>query len=207
MIGLLFGAGSYRTVFGNSYGSIELDATLKEEHVWNSRVTRYPVEDGTEITDHVIKEQDELRIEGFISDHPLIASPTVQAYLSGIVGVATTENRVQSMFELLITLRDKKEPIIIFTKHRLYVDMVITDLRVPRERGDGESIKFVMKLVNIKRVSTQLVDSPVKKRKGTATSKKVKEKTQEKVNSGEKQTETPKETSEIRSIIRNVLGI
>lgn len=221
MIGLLFGAGAFRTVLGNAYGNIELDATLKETHVWDSKVTEYPVEEGSPITDHIILSPDRLKIEGFISDHPILASNTIQSYITGIAGISgitgigdrisellgdkETETRSLSIFNLLRTLRDKKEVLTVYTKYRIYTDMMLSTLSIPRDSSDGESIKFEAEFVNVRFVQTQFVDSP-KKKKGKTTGKKVSKQTQSKKDAGDKQPkQVPQEKSEAASHVDNAL--
>ena len=217
MIGLLFGAGAFRTILGNEYGNIELDATLNETHVWDSKVTEYPVEEGSPVTDHIILSPDKLRIEGFISDHPILASNTIQAYITGIAGISgitsvgdrvdellgnkQTEKRSLSVFNLLRTLRDKKEVLTVYTKYRIYTDMMLSTLSIPRDAGDGEGIKFEAEFVNVRFVETQFVDSP-KKKKGKVVGNKAGKQTQAKKDGGDKQPkELPQEKSEAASII------
>src|ERR1700730_16403495 len=55
-------------LFGKKYpspkvGSIDLDVTIREEHRFASRVTNYPIEDGTILSDHIINEPQRLVID------------------------------------------------------------------------------------------------------------------------------------------------
>ena len=63
-------------LFGKKYpspkiGSIDLDVTIREEHRFASRVTNYPVEDGTIVSDHIINEPDIVVLVGLVTDTPL----------------------------------------------------------------------------------------------------------------------------------------
>ena len=63
-------------LFGKKYpspkvGSIDLDVTIREEHRFSSRVTNYPIEDGTIISDHIINEPDVIVLVGLVTDTPL----------------------------------------------------------------------------------------------------------------------------------------
>lgn len=156
MIGLYFGGKNLNTLFGNQYGNIELDATLDETHEWAAEATSNPVEQGAPVTDHVIEQSDKLRIRGFVTDTPLTASASVQ----GVVNSGAVGNRTQGVFELLNQLIKLKEPMSVYTKHKVYDDMVLTAVTIPRSAADGEAIEFTAEFVHVRKVATQMVDVP-----------------------------------------------
>ncbi len=156
MIGLYFGGQWFQTVFGNEYGNIELDASLEEVHEWSAEVTSNPVEVGAPITDHVIDKSDKLLLRGFVTDTPLTASATI----SGVVNSGSVGNRTQGVFDLLHQLLKLKQPMTVYTKHRIYDDMMLSDIRIPRSAGVGEAIEFNAEFINIRKVATQVVDVP-----------------------------------------------
>lgn len=156
MIGLYFGGQWFQTSFGNAYGNIELDAVLDEAHEWSAEATSNPVETGAPVTDHVIDQSDKLRIRGFVTDTPLTISQSVQ----GIVNSGQVGNRTQAVFDLLHQLIKIKEPMTVYTKHRIYDDMVLTNVTIPRGAGVGEAIEFSAEFINIRKVATQMVDVP-----------------------------------------------
>lgn len=149
MIGLFFGGQGFQTTFGNLYGNIELDAVLDESHEWAAEATSNPVEVGAPVTDHVIEQSDKLKIKGFVTDTPLTASQSVGQI-----------SRSQEVFDLLHQLIKLKEPMTVYTKHRIYDDMVMTNVTVPRSAGVGEAIEFSAEFIHIRKVATQMVDVP-----------------------------------------------
>lgn len=148
MLGLFFGGKWFQTSFGNSFGNIELDAALDEEHEWSAEVTMNPVEVGSPVTDHIIEQSDKLRIKGFVTDAPLV---------SASVGAI---NKTQDTFDLLNRLIKLKEPMTVYTQYRIYDNMVLTNLSVPRSAAVGEAIEFSAEFINIRKVATQTVDVP-----------------------------------------------
>lgn len=156
MIGLHFGGQWFQTSFGNLYGNIELDAVLDENHEWSAEATSNPVETGAPVTDHVIDQSDKLRIRGFVTDTPLTISQSVD----GIINSGQVGNRTQAVFDLLHQLIKIKEPMTVYTKHRIYDDMVLTNMTIPRGAGVGEAIEFTAEFINIRKVATQMVDVP-----------------------------------------------
>lgn len=156
MIGLYFGGQWFQTAFGNLYGNIELDAVLDENHEWSAEATSNPVEVGAPVTDHVIDQSDKLKIRGFVTDTPLNLSQSV----SELVNSGNVGNRTQAVFGLLHQLIKLKEPMTVYTKHRIYDDMVMTNVTIPRSAGVGEAIEFSAEFINIRKVATQMVDVP-----------------------------------------------
>lgn len=130
-LSLLFGKKYART----SISSVVLDAVLSEEHVYNSRVTNYPIEDGRIISDHIINEPDTLQITGIVSDTPL--------------SILAPFNRSINAFNTLIEIHNRKERITVVTGIKVYTDMVITSLQVPRNLQSGQSLTFVIDMQKI----------------------------------------------------------
>lgn len=155
-IGLFFGGASFRSMFGNEFGNVELDANLDESHEWSATATENPVEAGAPVSDHVIEQSDKLRIRGFVSDTPLIISPELQ----GQIGAMDAGSRTQPVFDLLYKLIKAREVMTVYTKHAVYADMVLTSVNIPRSSQVGEAIEFTAEFVNIRKVQTQTVDVP-----------------------------------------------
>jgi len=156
MIGLYFGGQWFQTMFGNEYGNIELDAVMDEGHEWSAEATSNPVEEGSPITDHVIEQSDKIRLRCFVSDTPITLSQSV----SGIVNSGQVRNRTQTVFDLLSELIKLKQPMTVYTKHKIYDDMVLTNVTIPRSAGVGEALEFTAEFIHIRKVKTQIVDVP-----------------------------------------------
>lgn len=160
MIGLFFGGEKFKTTFGNDFGNIDLDANLQETHDWSNDVTQNPVENGSDITDHVIENPDRITIRGFISDSPLrgIVGNTV-AIINALSGEQSGQ-RTKETFDLLEKLSKLKLPVIVTTKYKIYTDMIMTNVSIPRDRSTGEGLEFVAEFISIRTVGTQTVDVP-----------------------------------------------
>ena len=155
MIGIYYGGNSVSTSMVGLFGSIDIDATLEEKHDWKVEATANPVEEGAPITDHVIEHADKLSITGTITNSPLRGELAGQYF-----GGTTAEPRTQTTFDLLYTLIKAREPVVIYTKHAIYDNMVIQTISIPRNARIGEEIQFSMDAINIRVVGTQLVDVP-----------------------------------------------
>ena len=127
-------------LFGKKYaqsnvGGIFLDATISEEHIYNSRVTNYPVEDGRIISDHVINEPETLQITGIVSDTPL--------------SILAPFNRSVDAFNRLVRLHTNRERITVVTGIKVYTNMIMTALQVPRNMQTGQSLTFIIDLQKV----------------------------------------------------------
>lgn len=193
MIGLYFGGQWFQTTFGNSFGNIELDAVLDESHDWQADATINPVEEGSPVTDHIIEQPDKLKIRGFVSETPLVASESVR----GAKSTPWAESITQPVFDLLRELIKKRELITVYTKYRIYDDMVLTNLTIPRSAATGEAIEFTAEFVHIRKVATQTVDVPdgISAKKDKKSDAGVGKKTEPQKDAGKKQPEVKKPSS------------
>ena len=139
MLGLYFGGSWFQNKFNNDFGNIELDAVLEENHEWTNDVTTNPVESGAPVTDHIIEQADKLRWRCFVSDTPI----TISQSITGTTNNSKSyNNRTQFVFDLLYDLVKRKEVVTVYTKHRIYDNMAIQSVSMPRSSGDGEAIEF-----------------------------------------------------------------
>lgn len=181
LLGLLFDSPVFVTNFGNDLGNIELDATLDENHEWVAEVTTNPVEEGAPISDHVIEQSDRVTLRGFISNNP-IASGFLIPQIS----------TVQDVFNLLYDLIKLKEPVTVYTKLKVYTDMVLTRVTPGRNAGVGDALEFDAEFIHIRKVATQTVDVPkgVSAKKEAKTPASVGRKAEPAKDAGKKQAET-----------------
>jgi len=74
-------------------GTMQLDASVSEEHTRESKITQHPIEDGSNISDHVTLTPKRVRIQGVISDSPISFLATA---LGTAIGASTSA--VQNSF-------------------------------------------------------------------------------------------------------------
>lgn len=129
-----------------------LDASISETHTFKNQVTNHPVEDGSMITDHAFTEPDSLQIEGFITNTPILVvnSPRVR--------VGDEPNRVLVAFDVLFRIRNDKELVTIVTGLRVYFDMMLTSLTIPRNKEVGkDTLRFTASFQQIQFVKSATV--------------------------------------------------
>ena len=147
-VGILFAEGENVT-------SIDFDVTMDEAHEWSNDVTTNQVEIGSPITDHIQPQPDRLTITGMISDSPL--NLETQSEISALVGA---DERVQTAFDFLRKMHEKRLLLVVYTKHKIYQDMALAACNIPRSAGVGQAINFTPQFTHVRVVSTHTVDVP-----------------------------------------------
>jgi len=127
-------------LFGKRYkkgkvGSVELDVTMREDHRFSSIVTNYPIEEGSSLSDHIINEPPVVTLEGIVTDTPL--------------AILTFFNRSVDAFNRLVEIHEKRELVTVVTGLKVYPNMAITVLNVPRDIRTGQSLRFTIELQNV----------------------------------------------------------
>ncbi len=152
------------TALLSSIMGVEVDAVLSENHRYTSLVTANPIEDGSNISDHIVNLPVILDMEGRFTDTPfgllssLVAGSAVGALTTGLTGAQAAAALSQATatallgearpgisktkFKLLVALQVARETITIVTGLQTYENMVIESLSAPRAGQDGKSIRF-----------------------------------------------------------------
>jgi len=151
---------------------LEIDTALTEVHTYGNLVTDYPIEDGSDINDHVKREPEKLMIEGITSNTPIeFFSGTLTRFVRG-----DFTNRAQLAFNTLLGYAGYSVPkqvgrtpervteaklLSIVTGYKTYTDMIITRLTFPRGPLSGDAAKYTVEFKKIKKVqakTAQVID-------------------------------------------------
>jgi hypothetical protein len=116
-------------------GTITFDNTISENYFYTSRVTSYPVERGTIISDHILNLPDRIVLSGLISDTPL--------------NMFAPFNRSIAAFNALIALHESRSVVSVQTGLKSYDNMAILSLEVPRTIKTGQTLTFNIELQRI----------------------------------------------------------
>lgn len=160
----------------NNSTVIQIDASLKEDHVRDSPPTEFPVENGDTISDHIILKPFQLTINGIITDTPLnpsllsafansaVASlipPVGLAVASAGVALlsATTKSDSPSVaaYQQLLALQENAKPFDVLTSLYRYPNMWMKSISAPRDSGTGDSLIFTVQLVQLLLVTPQSI--------------------------------------------------
>ncbi|HCA7853724.1 hypothetical protein P0227_07150 [Enterobacter cloacae] len=153
-----------------SVGNLEFDTLDQETHEWTRDVTMNPVENGSPISDHIIRQPKKITVAGMISNAPVtgVLTQAASALDSGFDG----EDRVNTAIKLLDSLYLSNELVTIYTKNYTYENMLIQGINIPRSVDDGDAVNFTIDAVQANIVSTATTEVPpgVGVRKTDATS-------------------------------------
>jgi len=167
-------------------GKLSIDVVLTENHSYKNIITRYPVEEGFDITDNVKREPPSLTISGITSNTPVSLTSPSKTDSNGVLQIVREDltNKIQQTFNYLLMCagftpvkqatgeiyvkENVPKLLIIITGFMVYRDMVITNLSFPRDYKSGMGLSYSITFDHIRRVSSKYENKPVsvKKAKG-----------------------------------------
>ena len=142
-------------------GDLVIDVCTKENIKFSSTVTEHPLETKESVNDHIYKNSQKLRIEGFITDSPLrvfgfIETPLQKNSVSSLI------NNVKSFlpfnqdakpsvlaYQLLYQLWQDRALITVVTSLDSFTNMTITDLDSSKDPETGGRFEFVVELIQL----------------------------------------------------------
>lgn len=131
----------FKTNTEKKIGSLVIDAFISETHSRSNSISVYPVESGSDISDHIQEQSKSLSITGMISP------------------VEDGSNIISSFLELEEIMKTK-ETLTIVSGLKVYTNMVVTSLVIPRTSRNGASLNFSATMNEIRIVSSQAVTIP-----------------------------------------------
>lgn len=142
-------------------GVLTLDASLEETHSSASEVTEHPVEEGTNISDHIRRLPETLEINGIVTNHPLFLLPSFDAP-SPIQGDNRRQSdRVKAAYDKLKEIHDSGELVDVVTSLREYTNMAITGFTTLRNASNGNVLNTTISMREIITAIVETVDAPV----------------------------------------------
>ncbi len=158
-------------------GPLILDVMVSENHQYKNQITAFPIENNSQISDHVLQEPERLSFTGFITTSPI-------RYLGGLVDrtgsltgeelVGSQKFRLENSFVMLMQLAGYDFPIQegtktavkniirdvdIVTGLRSYSNMILESLDIPRDKTTGETIRFNATFKKIVKTEVRFVEA------------------------------------------------
>jgi hypothetical protein len=127
---------------------VSFDTMISEDHKYTSKVTSYPVEQGTIVSDHILKYPVTVSLSGYVTDTPL-----------SFLQVLASFNRSTAVFERLVQLFENRSIFDVVTGIKVYKNMTITKLEVPRTVKTGQTLTFNIELQQI--VFSDVLNQPL----------------------------------------------
>lgn len=158
ILGILFDQKKSTNRFVSDILSFDFHVVDSVTHEFKSDITSNPVEDGVDVTDNIRIMPYKVSMSGMVSNNHIDTSILTQAKnLLGGVQIGKTPN---DYFDILLMIFESKKEITVYTKEKVYTDMAIESINVPRDRSTGDSLRFSIDFVQIRKVSTQSVKVP-----------------------------------------------
>lgn len=156
--------------------SIELDATVTEKHTGMVEVTKHPIEQGANPTDHARVLPWKLQIEGLLTNTPLGAETRLARGINNSAsstGAPGAAGQAQRSFAALEKLRTDRKTVTVLTSTRRYTNMLITQIEQPVEAKIGDAIRFTMSLEEVRFVRSEVARIEITNRPARKPTKKV----------------------------------
>lgn len=131
----------FRVPVQKKIGSLEVTAFVSETHTRTNSATAYPVEVGADISDHIQDLPQEFNV-------------------TGIVEPVGDGANVPAAFVELENIMATKELITVVSGLKVYENMYISSLSVPRNARNGGSLSFSASMRELRIVSSQAVEIP-----------------------------------------------
>lgn len=135
-----------RFVFGRvkkQIGSLVIDAFTSEVHTRKNSITKYTVEDGSQLSDHIISDPEILAVTGII-----------EPILDG--------SNLSVAYDILRDIYDAKELVTVVTGLEVFDNMGMLNLSVNRNANNGGSLSFTSNFQRVRIVRSQTVDIAVR---------------------------------------------
>lgn len=130
-------------------GGIIFDASLSEGYSVRATVTRFPVEEGAAVADHVRREPDEITINGIVADAPMVLGTSV---------LPPRLDRIAAAYDALSALVGER--LDVTTSLKTYEDMVITGIGVTRDAARGKVLDATVTLTQIRTATSVRISLP-----------------------------------------------
>lgn len=137
---------------GTETGVLEFDLLLTETHNFQNTVTTHPVENGSEITDHIKNELRNGSLTGMVSAYS-IRFRTFNTVGDLVADAFSFVDAEQKAFDTLEKIWRARIPVTITTLMRVYENVAITNISTSRSEADGKSITFSISFRELKQVS------------------------------------------------------
>lgn len=140
---------------------LSFDLLIDESHSIEFDVADHAVENGSTISDHIQERLRKVSVTGFFTNHPIGAKGSAYVNEDGSIkreadtvkmdGAEMTGNRSRDLkLDQLKNLARERKPVRLVTSLEVYEKMVIEELSYDRGPDDGESIKFTVKLREVR---------------------------------------------------------
>lgn len=141
----------YENVNGELVESLEVDVLTKVAVTTASQTTDFPVEDGSQTTDHIIDQPIRIEIEAMVADQPTDGEPQ--------------EGRARSAWERIQEWRKSAALLLLVTPgYGDFDNLLLENVSSSLQSGDtGEVLRFSASLKQVRFAQSDVVPAPARK--------------------------------------------
>lgn len=123
---------------------LAFDAATDIGHIFPSKITSYPVEDKSTVSDHIVNENPKFTVSGVFSDATLNIPFIPNHY---------TQSEV---YRMLLKMRDDRKVVSLLTPLDTFTELALANVSLPRSAGRGGALLVDIEFEKIRRVSNEL---------------------------------------------------
>jgi hypothetical protein len=130
-------------------GTFVVDAFMAEHYQFSNSVTDIPVEEGSNIADHIVEDQDVISVEAFIGNTAFEVITKDGNSVSNLESPDRMKRIIQSYQALKKLVKDKKLLSVVLGLET-FTDMGITSFTIDRDVETGANLPFTMEFKKLK---------------------------------------------------------
>jgi len=156
-----------------------IDCAISTEIQRSAQVTAHPIEDGSQVHDHIVLEPRKLTLTGLISNYPIVAGIGGQQKIFfstiPILGMNLTkveydapadadyyfEDRAKTAYDLLNDIFLYRRLLTIVTDLEVFKNMACTEATFPRDAKTAEALRFSLAFTELRFVRAEYVDMAI----------------------------------------------
>jgi hypothetical protein len=130
-------------------GTFVVDAFLAEHYQFSNSVTDIPVEEGSNIADHIVEDQDVISVEAFIGN---TAFEVITKDGNSVSNLEAPDRmaRVRQAYQELKKMTKEKRLLDVVLGLETFTNMAITSFIIDREAETGANLPFTMEFKKLK---------------------------------------------------------
>jgi hypothetical protein len=148
-------------------GTFVVDAFIAEHYQFSNSVTDIPVEEGSNIADNIVEDQDVISVEAFIGNTAFEVITNDGNTVSNLEAPDRMA-RVLQAYQELKKLAKSKQLLDVVLGLETFTDMVITSFTIDRDVETGANLPFTMEFKKIKVVKSDTTNINASNRDGGA---------------------------------------
>jgi hypothetical protein len=151
-------SGTVKAIQPVSVDGIEFDALMEQTPTYEAIIPDFPTDDGFSVSDSIINRPLTLELTVYLSNNPI----------TWATRFGESVDRVRIVCDRLLELYAKKKPVTVITNDRVYENMGLENLKLPRKYETGSDLEIPLVFKQTIITQTQTVITPAYLRSGSS---------------------------------------